>query len=129
MDVKSTFLNGYLQEEAYVEKPAGFKDPKFLNHVYRLCKALYGLKQAPKAQYEQLITYLVDKGFTRGSVDKTLFIRYRNKGVLVAQIYVDDIIFGSTVDKHTQEFANVMKNEFEMSMVGELTFFLGLQVK
>ena len=74
MDVESEFLNGYLQEEAYVEQPAGFEDPKFPNHVYCLHKALYGLKQAPSAWYERLTTYLVDRGFTRGSVDKILFV-------------------------------------------------------
>lgn len=76
-----------------------------------------------------MTSYLLKKGFTRGSVNKTLFVRYKNQGVLIAQVYVDDIFFGSTIYKHTQEFADVMTCEFEMSMDGELNFFLGLQVR
>ena len=78
MDVKSAFLNGYLQEEVFVQQPKGFQDPKFPEHVYHLRKALYGLKQAPRAWYDRLTSYLLEKGFTRGSVDKTLFVHYKN---------------------------------------------------
>ena len=92
MDVKSAFLNGILSEEVYVEQPKGFEDPKLPNHVYRLKKALYGLKQAPRAWYEILTTYLLQKGFKRGGVDKTLFIQKEKSKLLVAQIYVDDIV-------------------------------------
>ena len=99
MDVKSAFLNGELEEEVFVEQPPGFIDSRFPNHVYRLDKALYGLKQAPRAWYETLAQFLLENGFTRGTIDKTLF--YINKGndLLQVQIYVDDIIFGSTNDK------------------------------
>ena len=88
-----------LEEEVFVEQPPGFIDPNFPNHVYRLDKALYGLKQAPRAWYETLAQFLLENGFKRGTIDKTLF--YINKGndLLLVQIYVDDIIFGSTNDK------------------------------
>ena len=129
MDVKSAFLNGILNEEVYVEQPKGFEDPHFPNHVYKLKKALYGLKQAPRAWYERLTTFLVEKGYKRGGVDKTLFIKSFKSGITIAQIYVDDIVFGSTANDKLTEFVEQMKNEFEMSMVGELNYFLGLQVK
>ena len=129
MDVKSTFLNGILNEEVYVEQPKGFEDLHYLHHVFKLKKALYGLKQAPQAWYERLINFLIEKGYERGGVDKTLFIKKDKYGIIIAQIYVDDIVFGSTSMSMLDVFVNQMKNEFEMSMVGELTYFLGLQVK
>jgi len=129
MDVKSAFLNGIIQEEVYVEQPKGFEDPSHPNHIFYLKKALYGLKQAPRAWYERLTSYLLSRGFLRGGVDMTLFVRRDERAILVAQVYVDDIVFGSTCDKHTQIFSKEMHDEFEMSMVGELTFFLGLQVR
>ncbi|KAK8983114.1 hypothetical protein V6N11_057870 [Hibiscus sabdariffa] len=128
-DVKSAFLNGFINEEVYVEQPPGFEDPKFSNHVFKLSKALYGLKQAPRACYERLSTFLVEKGFSKGKVDTTLFIKNDGKDILVVQIYVDDIIFGSTNELLCQDFAKLMQGEFEMSMMGELSFFLGLQIK
>ncbi|KAM5586525.1 hypothetical protein ABKV19_005444, partial [Rosa sericea] len=129
MDVKTAFLNGFLQEEVYVEQPPGFQDPHNLDHVYRLKKALYGLKQAPRAWYERLSTHLVGKGYNTGSIDKTLFVKRTKNDIIIAQVYVDDIVFGSTSKYLVKEFQSVMESEFEMSMCGELTFFLGLQVK
>jgi hypothetical protein len=129
MDVKSAFLNGVLQEEVYVEQSKGFQDPHYPHHVYKLKKASYGLKQAPRAWYERLTTYLLAKRFIRGQVDRTLFIRKQGTHKLIAQIYVDDIIFGATLDSLAHEFSEEMKQEFEMSMIGELNYFLGLQVK
>jgi hypothetical protein len=109
MDVKSVFLNGVLQEEVYVEQPKGFQDPHHPHHVYKLKKALYGLKQAPRAWYERLTTYLLAKGFTRGQADRTLFIRIQGTHKLIAQIYIDDIIFGATLDSLAHEFSEEMK--------------------
>ena len=129
MDVKCAFLNGYLNEEVFVEQPKGFKDPYFPDHVLRLKKALYGLKQAPRAWYDRLTHYLINRGFKRGYADRTLFVKNDEAYLLVAQVYVDDIVFGATIDDRAIEFSEEMKKEFEMSMVGELTFFLGLQVK
>ena len=129
MDVKSAFLNGMLHEEVYVEQLKGFVDPHRPNDVYKLKRALYDLKQAPRAWYDRLTAYLTEHGFKRGSADSTLFIRKDKNSFVVAQIYVDDIVFGATNDPLAHSFADEMKAMFEMSMVGELTYFLGLQVK
>ena len=96
MDVKSAFLNGYINELVYVEQPPSFEDEKKPNHVYKLRKALYGLKQAPRAWYERLRDFLLSKGFKMGKVDTTLFTKKIGNDLFVLQIYVDDIIFGST---------------------------------
>src|SRR4051812_34236268 len=129
MDVKSVFLNGYLNEEGYVKQPPGFEDFKNPNHVFKLDKALYGLKQAPRAWYERLSTHLTANGFVKGNIDSTLFLKTKGKHILVVKIYVDDILFGSTDDVMCKEFSELMTNEFEMSMMGELNFFLGLKIK
>ncbi|CAO2163650.1 unnamed protein product [Urochloa humidicola] len=129
MDVKSAFLNGKISELVYVEQPPGFEDPKKPNHVYKLSKALYGLKQAPRAWYERLRDFLLSKGFKIGKVDNTLFTKKIGNDIFICQIYVDDIIFGSTNEEYCKEFGDMMSNEFEMSMIGELSFFLGLQIK
>ena len=96
MDVKNAFLNGVLHEEAYVEQPKGFDDAHLPNHVYKLNKALYGLKQAPQAWYERLTNFLIEKGYKKGGVDKTFFIIHFDTDIIIAQIYVNDIVFGST---------------------------------
>jgi len=124
MDVKSAFLNGLISEEVYVEQPPGFESHEFPNHVFKLTKALYGLKQAPRAWYERLSGFLLEKGFTRGKIDTTLFTKTKNDDLLIVQIYVDDIIFGSTNENMCSEFSKIMQKEFEMSMMGELNFFL-----
>ena len=126
MDVKSAFLNGMLQEEVYVEQPKGFIDPHRLDNVYKLKRALYGLKQAPRAWYDRLTVYLTEHGFKRGSTDTTLFIRKDKNSFVVVQIYADDIVFGATNDSLAHSFANEMNAMFEMSLVGEQTYFLGL---
>jgi hypothetical protein len=116
MDVKSAFLNGVLQEEVYVEQPKGFQDPHHPHHphhVYKLKKALYGLKQAPRAWYEHLTTYLFSKGFASGQANRTLFIRNQVTHKLIAQIYVDDIIFGVTLDSLAHEFSEEMKRSLK----------------
>ncbi|GJU16910.1 putative ribonuclease H-like domain-containing protein [Tanacetum coccineum] len=129
MDVKSAFLYGKIEEEVYVCQPPGFEDPDFPDRVYKVEKALYGLHQAPRAWYETLSTYLLDNGFQRGKIDKTLFIRRVKSDILLVQVYVDDIIFGSTKKSLCIEFEKMMHKKFQMSSMGELTFFLGLQVK
>jgi hypothetical protein len=117
MDVKSVFLNGYINEEVYIEQPPSFEDYKKLNHVYKLKKALYGLKQAPRAWYKRLRDFLLSKGFIMGKVDTTLFPTKIGKDLFVLQIYVDDIIFGSTNQDYCDEFGKMMANEFEMSIL------------
>ncbi|GJS13028.1 putative ribonuclease H-like domain-containing protein [Tanacetum coccineum] len=129
MDVKSAFLYGKIEEEVYVCQPPVFEDPYFPDRVYKVEKALYGLHQAPRAWYETLSTYLLDNGFQRGKIDKTLFIKRDKSDILLVQLYVDDIIFGSTRKKMCTEFEKMMHKKFQISSMGELTFFLGLQVK
>ena len=129
INVKCAFLNGYLNEEVFVEQPKGFEDPHFPSHVLRLKKALYGLKQTPRAWYDQLTHYLLNRGFKRGYANWTLFVKNDEDYLLVVQVYVNDIVVGATIDDRAIEFSKEMKKEFEMSMVGELTIFLGLQVK
>jgi hypothetical protein len=126
MDVKSAFLNGYINEEVYVEQPPSFEYDKKPNHVYKLKKALYGLKQAPRIWYKRLMDFLLSKGFIMGKVDTTLFTKNIVKDLFVLQIYVDDIIFGSTNQDFCEEFEKMMANEFEMSIIRKLSYFLGL---
>ncbi|GJX38979.1 putative ribonuclease H-like domain-containing protein [Tanacetum coccineum] len=129
MDVKSDFLYGKIEEEVYVCQPPGFEDPDFPDRVYKVEKALYGLHQAPRAWYETLSTYLLDNEFQRGKIDKTLFIKRYKGDILLVQVYVDDIIFGSTKKELCNAFEKLMHEKFQMSSMGELTFFLGLQVQ
>ena len=129
MDVESAFLNGILNEEVYVAQPPGFESTEFPARVYKLHKAVYGLKQAPRAWYETLSEYLVESGFVKGQIDKTLFTKGVNDDLIMVQVYVDDIIFGSKSKDQCDYFAKVMTSKFEMSMMGEMNYFLGLQVK
>ena len=129
MDVKSAFLNGFIEEEVYVKQPPGFEHHKYPNRVYKLQKALYGLKQAPRAWYARLKTFLLERGYVMGCVDKTLFTLKHGNDFLMVQIYVDDIIFGGSSHALVSRFQEAMESEFQMSMMGELTFFLGLQIK
>ncbi|GKC48830.1 putative ribonuclease H-like domain-containing protein, partial [Tanacetum coccineum] len=129
MDVKSAFLYGTIKEEVYVSQPPGFVDPEFTEKVYKVEIALYGLHQAPRAWYETLSTYLLNNGFYRGQIDKTLFIKRVKGDILLVQVYVDDIIFGSTKKSLCINFEQIMHKRFQVSSLGELTFFLGLQVK
>ncbi|GKE17525.1 putative ribonuclease H-like domain-containing protein, partial [Tanacetum coccineum] len=129
MDVKSAFIYGKIEEEVYVCQPPEFKDPDFPDRVYKVEKALYGLHQAPRAWYETLSTYLLNNRFQRGKINKTLFIRRDKCDILLVQVYVDDIIFGSTKKLLCTEFEKMMHKKFQMSSMGELTFFFGLRVK
>ena len=129
MDVKSVFLNGDLEEEVYIEKPEGFILGNDAKLVCKLKKGLYGLKQAPRAWYYCLEKYLQQQGFTKGSVDNNLYTKIENDKLLIIVVHVDDIIFGSNGESMSYNFALVMQQEFEMSLRGELTYFLGLQVK
>nr|GEZ02608.1 hypothetical protein [Tanacetum cinerariifolium] len=128
MDVKTAFLNGNLREEVYVSQPDGFVDQDNPNHVYKLKKALYGLKQAPHAWYDMLSSFLISQDFSKGLVDPTLFIRRNGNDLLLVQIYVDDIIFAAYTPELYDLFANLMCSKFKMSMMGKISFFLGLQI-
>nr|GEV89191.1 hypothetical protein [Tanacetum cinerariifolium] len=129
MDVKSAFLYGTNEEEVYVCQPPGFEDPDYPAKVYKVVKALYGLHQAPRSWYETLANYRLENGFQRGKIDHTLFIKRQKGDILLVQVYVDDIIFGSTNKDLCKDFEKLIKDKFQMSLMGELTFYLGLQVK
>nr|GEX44499.1 putative ribonuclease H-like domain-containing protein [Tanacetum cinerariifolium] len=129
MDVKSVFLYRTIDEEVYVCQPLGFEDLDHPDKVYKVVKALYGLHQAPRAWYETLSNYLLENGFHRGKIDQTLFIKKQKGDILLVPIYVDDIIIGATNKDLCKSFEKLMKDKFQMSSMGELTFFLGLQVK
>jgi hypothetical protein len=129
MDVKSAFLNGPIKKEVYVEQPPGFEDSEYPNHVYKLSKALYGLKQSPRAWYECLRDFLITNSLKVGKADPTLFTKTIAKDLFICQIYIDDIIFGSTNKSNCEEFSRIIIQKFEMSMMGELKYFLGFQIK
>nr|GEV96090.1 retrovirus-related Pol polyprotein from transposon TNT 1-94 [Tanacetum cinerariifolium] len=128
MDMKSTFLYGTIDEEVYVMQPPGFQDPKFSAKVYKVEKAVYGLHQAPRVWYGTLLKYLLKNGFQRGKIDQTLFIKKQREDFILVQVYVVDIIFGSSNPQLCREFEAHMHDKFQMSAIGELNFFLGLQV-
>nr|GFA61834.1 retrovirus-related Pol polyprotein from transposon TNT 1-94 [Tanacetum cinerariifolium] len=128
MDVKTAFLNGILREEVYVSQPDGFVDPENPNHVYKLKKVLYGLNQAPRAWYDLLSSLLLSQKFLKGTVDPTLFIGRESKDILLVQIFVDDNIFASTKPYLCESFSKIMCLKFKMSMMGKLSFFLGLYI-
>ncbi|GKF14106.1 putative ribonuclease H-like domain-containing protein, partial [Tanacetum coccineum] len=116
-----------IAEEVYVTQPPGFKDHDHPDKVYKVFKELYGLHQAPRAWYETLANYLLGNGFKRGKIDQTLFIKKQKGDILLVQVCVDGIIFGSINKALCTEFEKLMKDKFQMSSIGELTFFLGLQ--
>ena len=129
LDAKYAFLNGNLKEEVYLVQPEGLVKKGEEQLLYRLKKALYGLKQAPLTWYETLTKFLKQSNFKQGSVDPTLFLKKVKNHLMIVQIYVDDIIFGSTDPSLSKDFENLMKSKFEMSMMGKLNFFLGLNIK
>jgi hypothetical protein len=125
MDVKSAFLNGVIQKEVFVRQLSGFKNSKYCNRVYKLSKALYRLKKAPQTWYARLKTFLLEHRFVMGSVDKIMFTLNHDNDFLLIQIYVDDIIFGDS--SHVLvSFLKIMEKEFQIFMMGELAFFLGI---
>ncbi|GJZ05622.1 retrovirus-related pol polyprotein from transposon TNT 1-94 [Tanacetum coccineum] len=117
MDVNSAFLYGTIEKEVYVTQPPGFKDPDHQDKVYKVVKALYGLRQAPRAWYETLANYLLGNGFKRGKIDQTLFIKKQKGDILLVQVYVDDIIFGSTNKELCTGFEKLMKDKFQMTEI------------
>jgi hypothetical protein len=129
MDVKSAFFNGVLEEEVFVRQSPGFESEKYPHRVYKLRKALYGLKHAPRAWYGRLRGFLFETGFEMGKVDQTLFLLRQGKDILIVQVYVDDIVFGGSCKSLVARFAEDMRREFEMSMMGVLQYFLGQQIK
>jgi hypothetical protein len=129
MNVKNAFLNDVIHEKVYVRQPSGFESPKYPDRVYKISKILYGLKQAPRAWYARLKTFSLEHVYVTGSVDKTIFTLNHGTDFLLVQIYVNNIIFGGSSHTLVSRFQEILESEFQMSMMGELTFFLGIQVK
>ncbi|GKB58827.1 putative ribonuclease H-like domain-containing protein, partial [Tanacetum coccineum] len=116
-DVKSAFLYGTIEEEVYVTQPPRFKDLDHPDKVYKVVKALYGLHQAPRAWYKTLANYLLGNRFKRGKIDQTLFIKKKKGDILLVQVYVDDIIFGSINNDLCTGFEKLMKDKFQMTEI------------
>ncbi|KAL0325747.1 UNVERIFIED_CONTAM: Retrovirus-related Pol polyprotein from transposon RE2 [Sesamum radiatum] len=128
MDVKSAFLNGYIDEEIYVEQPQGFIAKGSEEKVLRLKKALYGLKQAPRAWYSRIDKYFMDRGFRRSLSEPTLYIKSQGNDTLIVSLYVDDLIYTGNNEKMIQVFKEDMMKTFEMSDLGLMHFFLGIEI-
>lgn len=129
LDVKSAFLNGYLQEEIYVEQPEGFAVKGQEDKVYLLKKALYGLKQAPRAWYSRIDEYLLSVGFIKSLSESTLYVKCLNSEILIVSLYVDDLLVTGSNIVFVEEFKQNMMKVFEMTDCGEMAFFLGMEVK
>jgi len=129
LDVKSAFLNGDLQEEVFVEQPLGFVKAGEEGKVYKLQKALYGLKQAPRAWYSKIDSFFLQNEFERSENEPTLYVKKGTNGFIVVCLYVDDIIYFSSSPKLLEEFKAAMMNQFEMTDLGLLQYFLSLEVK
>jgi hypothetical protein len=129
LDVKSAFLYGKLNEAVFVEQPRGYEKKVEEHKVYRLKKALYSLKQAPRAWYSRIETYFIKEGFERCSCEHTLFIKTGNGGtILIGSLYVDDLIFTGNSESLFVKFKNSMKLEFDMTDLGKMKYFLGVEV-
>lgn len=129
MDVKSAFLNGVLKEEVYVDQPPGYEVLSEEGKVYKLKRALYGLKQAQRAWYSRIDSYLLSNGFNKSDGEPTLYIKATDGKILIVVLYVDDLIFTKDDDCLIADFKQAMKDEFEMTNLGILRYFLGIEVK
>lgn len=128
MDVKSAFLNGVLEEEVYVRQPAGYEKQSEEDKVYRLKRALYGLKQAPRAWYTRIDSYFQKNGFQRCPHEHTLYIKNNSQGDIIVCLYVDDMIFIGNNMQLISEFREAMISQFEMTDLGLMSYFLGIEV-
>nr|GFB77183.1 retrovirus-related Pol polyprotein from transposon TNT 1-94 [Tanacetum cinerariifolium] len=128
LDVKSAFLNGRLEEEVYVMHPEGFEKRNEASNVYKLSKALYGLKQAPRAWNDCLDKYLKSLGFTRCYQEYSVYTRKKEGSTLIVGLYVDDLLVTGNCPNDIKEFKVEMKAKFEMSDLGLLTYYLGIEV-
>lgn len=129
LDVKSVFLHGELNEDVYVEQPRGYEKGGSEHLVYKLHKALYGLKQAPRAWFSRIEAHFVGEGFQRCESEQTLFTRRNQEGkIIIVSIYVDDLIFTGNDEAMLSEFKNSMLREFDMTDLGKMRFFLGIEV-
>ena len=129
LDVKSAFLNGELEEEVYVEQPQGYVIKGQEDKVYRLRKALYGLKQAPRAWNSNIDNYLLQHGFIKSPSEPSLYIKTQGNNFLILCLYVDDLIYTGTHPTMIEEFKKAMMKEYEMTDLGTMKYFLGIQIK
>ncbi|KAH9695599.1 hypothetical protein KPL71_022832 [Citrus sinensis] len=129
MDVKSAFLNGFLEEEVYIEQPLGYMVKGHEDKVLRLKKALYGLKQAPRAWNSRIDKYFQEKGFTKCPYEHALYVKEKDGDILIVCLYVDDLIFTGSNPSLFEEFKRVMIKAFEMTDIGLMTYYLGIEVK
>lgn len=129
LDVKSAFLHGELIEKVFVDQPRGYEKEGKELMVYQLHKALYGLKQAPRAWFSRIETHFVNEGFSRCESEQTLFTKHGNGGkLIIVSLYVDDLIYTGNDDDMMLEFKNSMMREFDMSDLGSMSYFLGIEV-
>lgn len=129
LDVKSTFLYGELNEDVYVEQPKGYVKNGSEHKVYELCKALYGLKHASRSWFSQIESYFIKEGFQKKGGEQTLFVKRNSRGnILIVSIYVDDLLYKGNDESMLHEFKNFMKQEFDMTDLGRMRFFLGIEV-
>jgi hypothetical protein len=127
MDVKTTFLNGEIEEEVYIEQPEGFVIHNKQSHVCRLKKALYGLKQAPRAWYEKMDGFLISLGFNKSSADPNLYYSINGNECLILVLYVDDLFITGS-ERLIVECKQALTAKFEMKDLGQMHYFLGLEV-
>lgn len=129
LDVKSAFLHGEIKEDVYVKQPEGYVIKGSEDKVYKLKKALYELKQAPRAWFSRIETFFIDEGFDRCPNEQTLFTKKSAEGnVLIVSIYVDDLIFTGDDEDMMLAFKNSMMSTFDMTDMGKMKFFLGIEV-
>ena len=129
LDVKSAFLNGELEEEVYVKQPQGFEVEGKEGKVYKLHKALYGLKQAPRAWNSKIDAYFLQNGFVKSPSEPSQYVKTRGANFLMVCLYVDDLIYAGTNHDMVQSFKEAMMKEYEMTDLGLMKYFLGIQVK
>jgi hypothetical protein len=128
LDVQNAFLQGYLDEEVYMQQPPGFEDSTRPKYVCKLDKALYGFKQAPRAWYSRLSAKLMKLGFQASKADTSLFFYNKGDATIFVLVYVDDIIVASSTEKATAALLQDLKAEFALKDLGELHYFLGIEV-
>ncbi|GJU56982.1 retrovirus-related pol polyprotein from transposon RE1 [Tanacetum coccineum] len=128
LDVKNAFLHGHLNETVYMEQPPGFIDPQFPNHVCKLSKALYGLKQAPRAWFHRLSSFLLAHGFVCSRADTSLFVFTKDSCIMYLLVYVDDLILTGNNESLLTSFTTRLNQEFAIKDLGDLSYFLGLEV-
>ncbi|VVA40491.1 PREDICTED: Retrovirus-related Pol poly from, partial [Prunus dulcis] len=128
LDVKNAFLHGDLEEEVFMKQPPGFEDSTHPQFVCKLKKSLYGLKQAPRAWNAKFTGYLPTLGFKSSHSDPSLFVQHTGNDIIILLLYVDDIIITGSSDQLIQRVVTNLSEVFEMKDMGQLTYFLGLQI-